>query len=195
MGLSNWIKKLMGDGKDTKLPALLLIIIAGVAVVMITGNWGAITPTTQIPAAKTQEATALAQAERDYEGKISNALQKIEGVGEVTVAVTVSSGARSEFGVNKNQTKNTQEETPTTGGKRVQTQVNDNTQMVLAGAQASGSQPVKIVEYSPQISGVLIVAEGAKDPYVKERVQNSVRTLLGIPANRIVVEPLSKGGK
>lgn len=195
MGLSDWFKKLTGDGKDTKLPVLLLIIIAAVAVVMVTGSWGTFSPVTQVQPAKTVESTELAKAEQEYETKITNALRKIEGVGEVTVAVTVASGPRSEFGVNKNQSKNTQEETPTTGGKRVQTQINDNTQMVLAGAQANGNQPVKLVEFSPQISGVLVIAEGAKDPYIKERVQNSVKTLLGIPANKIVVEPLGNGGK
>ncbi len=194
MGLSDWFKKLTGDGKDTKLPVLLLIIIAAVAVVMVTGSWGTFSPVTQVQSAKTEEATELAKAEQEYETKITNALRKIDGVGEVTVAVTVASGPRSEFGVNKNQSKNTQEETPTTGGKRVQTQINDNTQMVLAGAQANGNQPVKLVEFSPQISGVLVIAEGAKDPYIKERVQNSVKTLLGIPANKIVVEPLGNGG-
>ncbi|HWJ04052.1 MAG TPA: stage III sporulation protein AH, partial [Verrucomicrobiae bacterium] len=107
---------------------------------------------------------------------------------------TLLSGPKSEFGINKTESKTIQEEVPKEGQKRVQTQTNNNSQMVLAGAQANGNQPVPIIEYGPQVAGILVVAEGAKNPYVLEKIHKSVQTLLGIPANKIRVEPLGKGG-
>jgi len=37
---------------------------------------------------------------------------------------------------------------------------------------------------------VLVIAEGAQDPRVKEALHNAVKTLLDIPANRITVEAM-----
>lgn len=190
-----WLNGL-GSGPDAKkLPVLLLVVIAAVVVVLLTGNWSGLgTVSKQEPVQQTAE-RELEKLESSLENKIAGVISEMDGVGRVSVAVTLSAGPRSEYGTNRTQAKTSQEENPKEGGKRTQTQTNDNETMVLAGAQSGGgSQPVRIVELSPQISGVLVVAEGAKNPYVLERIQKSVQTLLGIPVGKIRVEPSVKGG-
>lgn len=197
MDLSDWVKRLFGGGPDNKkFQMLALVIVAAIAVIMLSGTLGSsqtVTPNTPVKVSNQEE--KLQQLEDSLQTKIASALEKVEGVGKVTVAVTLSTGPRSEYGVNQTHSQTVQEETPQGGGKRTSTQTNDNTQMVLAGTQnGGGTQPVQIVEVSPQIAGVLVVAEGAKNPYILERVQRSVQTLLGIPASKIRVEPLGTGG-
>ncbi len=193
----NWLNWLKGGGPEAKkLQALLVVIVAAAVVVILTGNWGGGSPAAPAGQAKPADGNELEQLEAAMENKIAATLQKMDGVGQVTVAVTLASGTRSEFGVNQTHANTVQEEIPQQGQKRTQTQTNDNVQMVLAGTPNSGgSQPVKIVEHSPQISGVLVVAEGAKDPYVMEHILKSVQTLLGIPAGKVRVEPMYKGGQ
>ncbi len=192
-----WKDWLNGGTENKKLQILLVIIVAAIALVYLSGSWVSPQPTTQAQSvAPNQAERELQTLETSLQSKIAGALQKIAGVGQVSVAVTLSSGPRSEFGANQTHSKTIQEETPSEGGKRVSTQTNDNSQMVLAGIQSgSSTQPVKRVELSPQISGVLVVAQGARDPYVLERIQKSVQTLLGVPASKIRVEPMESGGK
>ncbi|HEX3015307.1 MAG TPA: hypothetical protein VHQ46_02825 [Desulfobacteria bacterium] len=195
MNFNNWFKNFTGpDGK--RMQVLVLVVVIAMVVVVLTGNLGT-TPSTQATSQTPQKQAQPSDLEKNetaLENKITATLEEIEGVGEVKVAVTLFAGPRSEYGTNQTHAKTVQEETPSDGGKRIQTQTNDNSQMVLAGSQgASESAPVRIVEYSPQISGVLVVAEGAKDPYIRERVKSSVQTLLGIGASKVRVEPLGKG--
>ncbi len=193
----DWLNWLKGGGPEgKKLQALLVVIAAAAVVVILTGNWGSPSPSTPVEQAKPADRGGLEQLETALENKIAAALQKMDRVGEVKVAVTLASGTRSEFGANQTHSNTVQEEMPQQGQKRTQTQTSDNVQMVLAGTPNSGgSQPVKIVEHSPQISGVLVVAEGAKDPYVMEHILKSVQTLLGIPAGKVRVEAMNKGGR
>ena len=195
MKMIGWFSGLV-DGGNKKLSLLLLLVVAAIAFVLFSGDWGSSNVLVQGDSVKQLEPQQreLDKIEGAMESKISAALQKMDGVGEVSVAITLLSGPKSEFGVNKTEAKTVQEEAPKEGGKRVSTQTNDNSQMVLAGVQSSGNQPVRITEYAPQISGVLIVAEGAKNPYVLERIHKSVQTLLGVTAARIRVEPMGKGG-
>lgn len=192
----NWLNKLSGGPDGKKMPVLLLLVIAAVVVVLFTGNWGSVGTVTNQEPAKQAEQRELEKLEGALESKLASTLEKMDGVGQVTVAVTLLSGPRSEYGTNSTHSNTTQEETPQGGGKRTQNQTSNNETMVLAGASTGGgSQPIRLVELSPQISGVLVVAEGARNPYVMERIQKSVQTLLGITAGKVRVEPSSTGGK
>ena len=55
----------------------------------------------------------------------------------------------------------------------------------------NGDAPVLRKILSPQVSGAAVICEGASDPSVKERIFGTVSAVLGIPASRISVEPMS----
>ncbi|MDP4160888.1 MAG: stage III sporulation protein AH, partial [Bacillota bacterium] len=42
-------------------------------------------------------------------------------------------------------------------------------------------------EDRPEVAGVLIIAEGARDPNVREEIHTAVQTLLNIPSSKITV--------
>ena len=54
----------------------------------------------------------------------------------------------------------------------------------------NSSQPVIVMEDRPEIGGVLVIAEGARDPKVREGIHTAVQTLLNIPSARITVVPM-----
>ena len=61
-------------------------------------------------------------------------------------------------------------------------------QVILAGASGK-TQPVLKKIMTPQISGAVVVCEGANDDRTRERVVNAVSAALGLPSTKISVEP------
>jgi len=131
--------------------------------------------------------TKIGALERELENKLQANLLLMEGVGKVQVSVSFSTGLKNEYARNDNVTKNTSKETDKTGGTRETTQVTENNQVVMPNGSA---QPVLVMEDRPEIAGVLIIAEGARDPNVREGIHTAVRTLLNITSNKITVVPM-----
>lgn len=131
--------------------------------------------------------TKIGALEKELENKLQTNILLMEGVGKVQVTVSFSTGLKSEYARNDNVTKNTSKETDKTGGTRETTQITENNQVVMPNGS---SQPVLVMEDRPEIAGVLIIAEGAKDPNVREGIHTAVRTLLNITSNKITVVPM-----
>ena len=58
--------------------------------------------------------------------------------------------------------------------------------LVIAG----NANPLIVVEQRPEVAGVLIIAQGASDPKIKEQIFEAVKTLLSIQPSKISVVPL-----
>ena len=61
---------------------------------------------------------------------------------------------------------------------------------VLASVEGAGNVRAMVLEADGRVSGVLVVAEGAKDVAVRLRLQNAVCTLLGIENAAVNVSPM-----
>ena len=66
---------------------------------------------------------------------------------------------------------------------------------VIRKMEGVGDCDVVIIDEHNQITGVLIVCEGAEDISVRIRVQNALGTLLGIENSKIGVVPMEVKGK
>lgn len=122
--------------------------------------------------------------------ELERILSEIQGAGEVVVSVKMSSGPRYEYATNLNTI------TRQSGGGEGQ-QVNEDNmehQVVLAQAGGGGQQPVVVQQKPPEVQGVLVVAEGGNDSWVRWRISRAVGTLLGISADQIEVLSREKGG-
>lgn len=98
------------------------------------------------------------QLEKDLE----NVISKIEGVGKVTVMLTVESTYSYEY---------------------VKDDSKDETKTVIIGNKEALISKIS----NPIISGVLVVCSGGDSIIVKEKVINAVSTVLDIPLNRVYV--------
>ncbi|HHX51193.1 MAG TPA: stage III sporulation protein AG, partial [Clostridia bacterium] len=74
------------------------------------------------------------------------------------------------------------------GGSRDTTENNSTGQIVLLkSGQAGKEQPVIIQEERPAIRGILVVADGAKDPLIRKKLLRAVETVLDLDVHRISV--------
>ncbi len=131
----------------------------------------------------------MARMEKLMEQRLEEVLTQIKGAGEVSVTLFLAAGPEYNYAVNLNTSKRTIEEQDQGGGTRVTTEVNEQSQMVMANQSAAGGAPVVVKETKPEVQGVLVVAEGAADPYLKAMLSRAVQTLMGIPAYRVTVLP------
>ncbi|MHB1653783.1 MAG: stage III sporulation protein AH [Desulfitobacteriaceae bacterium] len=174
------------NDKMLKLMVAAIVVSAGLIF------WGkgstpeitAVKPTVLNPPADSNKINSL---ERSLESKLAENLRQMDGVGKVQVSVSLASSLKSDYAKNANVTKRTTEETDKAGGTRKSTEVTENDQLVLPNGNA---QPVVIMEERPEVAGVLVIAEGAKEPKVREAVYTAVRTLLNIPTSKITVVPM-----
>lgn len=108
---------------------------------------------------------------QELEGRLSKVLSKMEGAGEVSVFVTVASEGEKVLAVETVQSE-------------------DGT--VTTTPILSGGEPVVLEELMPEITGVLIVAEGANDLNVRFNLLEAAASVLNI--NQSIIKVYTMGG-
>lgn len=115
---------------------------------------------------------------------LESILSRIDGAGKVEVSLTLSSEGVKSYASNRRNEKRTTEETGAQGLKKTSQEEN----LVEDLAVSSGS-PLIVEDKFPQVLGVLVVADGARQQAVQEKLTDAAATLLNIPAHRVRVLP------
>lgn len=119
----------------------------------------------------------------NLENKLAAILEKLQGVGEVNVMITLEDSVESVPASNTTKTVETTKEVDAEGGTREVNREDLNIQMVSKGDE----EIVVLKEVNPTVKGVIVVAEGAGDGEVLERLYEAVKTVLGISGNRVQI--------
>lgn len=126
--------------------------------------------------------------EQDYstylENKLINILSKIDGVGHINVMVTLESSVEKIAATNTTTTTEETLENDSEGGTREILREDLTVQVMTKGNDDS---LLVVKEIKPTVQGVIVVAEGADDPVLKEILYEAVKTALGIKGNKVQV--------
>jgi len=127
----------------------------------------------------------------DYAGELENdlstILSKIQGAGRVSVMITLEGGAEIIPAKDESTSDKVTNEKDTSGGTRVINEKTTDDKVVFTSAEGSSSEPLIIKEINPEVKGVIVVAEGAKDSKIKLKISRAVQTVLDIPAYKVTV--------
>ena len=136
----------------------------------------------------------LAQKEsssEDYAQKLEkdlkNILSKIEGVGNVEVLITLNSDEEVVAAMDVVESSTTTNEKDSSGGIRETIQTESNNKVVTSQDTSGQDAPIVLKRIMPEIRGVIVVADGAKDPRLRYELSSAVQTALGIPAYKVKV--------
>lgn len=127
--------------------------------------------------------------EENEKQTLKNLLSKIENVGNVEVKINFKSGEIKIPAIEESTQESVTEETDSQGGKRATTQQNGGSKVVMA-SDSGKNEPYILQVNKPEISGVIIVAEGATSAKVKYDIQVAVSTLYGISIDKVNVYPM-----
>ena len=109
---------------------------------------------------QTQSAFDLAATE----ARLSQALSKIHGAGEVTVVLTVANGPRQILAENV-----------------------DKTETVVLSRGSGSQETVTVQEIYPRYQGALLVCAGGDDPTVRLQLTEAMSALTGLGADKISI--------
>ena len=133
----------------------------------------------------------LLSYEEDQKKQLEDILSKMSGVGQVVVTIHFESGETQVPATNSStQTSETQEE-DTNGGTRLTKQETEGTTVVMK-SDSNSSEPFITKTYKPAVTGVLIVAEGAKSSEIKYNIQKAVSKLYDISLEQVNVYPMKE---
>lgn len=123
----------------------------------------------------------------ELEGRLTEILGRIQDAGKVSVMITLKTGSEIIPAMNESISDKTTNEKDTSGGLRTINEKSTAGDVVVVSEQGGASKPLVLKEINPEINGVIIVAEGAKDPKVKMKLAEAVQTVLDVPAYRVSV--------
>ena len=148
---------------------------------------------------KTQETSARIESEpsrtgeRDtLEQKLISVLSEIRGAGRVDVLVTYETNGEIVTATVR-QTDEDVRNADGTGGSETSRSVREVTEPATVETE-NGHAPIVLYEKEPVIRGVIVVAEGASDFSVRQKLEAAVHAATGIPVERIEVFEMSYEG-
>ncbi|KUK36352.1 hypothetical protein [Thermacetogenium phaeum] len=176
---------------------LLIVLIGGIFILVCAGNLVSPSETVsgegaggETEVAAPEGTAGLAAAERDLERRLEAILSSVAGSGAVQVTVTMAAGPEHIYAKNLSKQNRTTEERDQAGGNRITTEVNEDGNLVLVQSVSGGKEePVLIRTTRPEIAGVLVLAEGADNPALREELSRAVETVLAIPPHKVTVLP------
>lgn len=214
-GPLTWLKKLLGskDGppgkKSGKYQYLMIVVLFGTAIMLMGNILGDKNPADAVvPAVKeagSEEDTAvfgqkksagndvISEYEEAYEAQLTEMLEGINGVGDVTVFVNVDATDKKVLEKNTNIQSQTTNETDREGGTRKVEEASKDEQLVLV-RNGEKEVPLVLETKKPEIRGVLVVAKGAENIQIKKWIIEAVTRALDVPNHRVAVMPKKSKG-
>ena len=131
----------------------------------------------------TGEEAAAKEESGSYEEKLERRIREL--LKSVDVMVVLKSSEERIWHVDKSSTSSVTEESgSSSGSSRVIREENQSESTVLDGKSQS---PVMEKEVKPEISGVVISADGGGSAVIRAEISEAMEALLGLPANKIKV--------
>ncbi len=117
------------------------------------------------------------ETSESLEQRLSSILSEIDGAGKVEVFISFEGETRFEYATTKDVQSNT-----SSYGDKVTEVVSEKTSIVVVGGA-----PVILREISPKIVGVVVVAEGAGNVFVKLNIMKATAVALDVEPSIIEV--------
>ena len=131
----------------------------------------------------------LLDYETEQKERLEEILSKIDGVGEVVVNIYFESSEVKVPATNSSTQTSETEEEDTNGGTRVTKQETEGATVVMQN-DSNTSEPFITKTYKPQITGIIIVAEGAKSNKITYDIQKAVSSFYNLSLDKVNVYPM-----
>ena len=127
--------------------------------------------------------------EKELEQRIAALLDRVEGVGKADVMVVLRSSEERVFHVDKTSRTSATEEKGGDGRTVREQEISEST--VMGGGNQG---PVVEKELTPEVSGIVISADGGGNASVRAEISEAMEALFGLPAHKIKVLKRVKEG-
>ena len=134
----------------------------------------------------------LASYEAVLENRVKEVLKKVEGVGAVDVLIVLKSSEERVYRTDGKSSQSSTKEVDSAGGSREVTEQQEEVNTVLSSGGGNlsgngGSGALLEKELRPELSGIIISAQGGGSPAVETEITEAMEALFGLPAHKIKV--------
>lgn len=165
--------------KEKRRSAVLIVLgVLAVLALLLSEFFPSSQKTTKKSAATLNEAGTITES---TEKKLKTLLSSMDGVGDVTVMVTLESCYENVYAT---ETKTKEQKSPSGVNS-------ENSEAYVTVKDGSGAQCLIVKVYEPKIRGVAVIAEGAGNPEIKKAITDTVAAALGISTAKISVEKMT----
>lgn len=178
-------KKFKLEGKLPNKSKLLVILLVGLLLLVIS------LPTSDKKSVSKEDSQELQTGNDSYESvlekRLETVLSKVKGVGKIDVMITLETNG--EKVVEKDlqmDTQNIQEEDSAGGSRLTKEQGTINNSVYTQSADGS-QMPYVSKELTPEVAGVVVIAEGGDDPVIVQDITEAVQALFHLEAHKIKI--------
>lgn len=186
----NLLRKI--KSKQFKKSDWVVLALMGVLLLVVVMPTGAKKKSSESdPAPETQEDTPVSSETgqayvENLEKRLEHTLNQMDGVGDVKVMITIEDSGESVVEKDSARSASTVSEDDGAGGVR-SVQENSLNGATVYVENGDGQYPYVNKELLPVIKGVVVVAEGGGDTYVKTEITEAVLALFPVEVHRIKV--------
>ena len=166
-----YIKALKNGEKFPKKNMFLIMFLLGALLFVIVLPTGSSAPTSE---------------KGGLEEKTSSVLSQVKGAGKVTVMVTLKSNGQKLIEKDHSGSTQTQEET-SDGNVRKDSESTSEKISVYEQTADGASVPYVSKELTPEVEGVIVIADGGGDAVVARNLTEAVQALFGVEAHKIKI--------
>lgn len=170
--------KKLDTKKKIQYVAILLVIIIILTIYFSSFQGGAAKDNTPQP-------TKGALQTSDLETRLEQILSSIEGAGKVDVCITYASSPEIVPAISENKQSSSTTDTSENGMSTINTENTQSNIVTINGGD--GTSALVLRENSPEVMGVIVVAQGADDIGVKLDLLRAVETVLNVSPDRVDV--------
>ncbi len=191
MNIFDWAKNNLQFKNFNKktISNLFIILCVGIALIIVADFYKDFLPNkkTNEQYKITNENSTKKEYVNELEDQLSEILSLVQDSGRVSVMITLKSTSEIVPALDKTSSDKVTNENDTEGGTRIINETNTQDKVVFMNEQGGNSKALVVKELNPEIKGVIVVAEGAKNPKVKLKLSEAVQTVLDIPAYRVSI--------
>lgn len=165
--------------------AAIALAILGIAIIFFSDMLFSSKSNNNVSANTTAISSTLTDYVEKSEAKLKKVLEGIEGAGKCEVMITLEAGSEFIYATEKKATQNTVND-KSSGSDKKETSENTEDKYIIINDNGS-EKPIVIKEIQPKIKGVAVICEGGDRAIVKNRVTETITTLLDVPANKVCV--------
>ncbi len=174
--------------KDLKKEKLLICLLVGILLLVITIPSGK--KKEEIPGGyKSTDVSGPAATESEYvtylERHLEELFSQMEGAGDVSVMITLSSSAEKIVEKDMERQSETVSESDSQGGERTTNSSSGAETTIYEGEKTGGGTPYVSKEMTPRVEGVVVMASGGDDARVVKNITEAVQALFGIDTHKI----------
>lgn len=132
--------------------------------------------------------TESMEAYEEYlERRLGAALEYVEGVGRAEVVVTLKSSGQKIVEKDLSSSSQVSSEEDQNGGTRETEDMSSDRTSVYAQGSDGSQAPYVSKEMTPEIEGVLVIAEGGDNALVIQNITEAIQALFGVEAHKIKI--------